>query len=49
MFTDTGEVLETYATIGDVKIKFGMNGRTLRSVIAGSRTYRNFKWEYGKI
>ena len=46
---DTGEVLETYATIGDVKIKFGMNGRTLRSVIAGSRTYRNFKWEYGKI
>jgi len=43
----TGEVLETYGTMNSVKIKFGMNGRTMKSVIAGGRVYRNFKWTYG--
>ena len=43
----TGEVLETYGTMNAVKIKFGMNGRTMKSVIAGGRVYRNFKWTYG--
>ena len=43
---NTKEILETFSSQNEVSIKYGIDSKTLKSVISGNIVQRKFRWSY---